>query len=84
LAALSNDPLGEFNEKLTYEINYEATLNLAKLAKSAGVKRFVYASSQSMYGVSNNDLELDEDNSVKNPVTAYAKTKWMAELELKK
>jgi nucleoside-diphosphate-sugar epimerase len=84
LAALSNDPLGEFNEKITYDINYEATMRLAKLAKQAGVKRFVYASSQSMYGVSKTADELDEDDSEKNPVTAYAKTKWMAEQELKK
>lgn len=84
LAALSNDPLGEFNPKLTYNINLDATIKLAMFAKQAGVKRFVYASSQSMYGVSKIDNELDEDNSQKNPVTAYAKTKWNAECELKK
>ncbi|MBD3314102.1 NAD-dependent epimerase/dehydratase family protein [Candidatus Woesearchaeota archaeon] len=84
LAALSNDPLGEFNQDLTYDINYKGTVNLAQLAKKAGVKRFVYASSQSMYGVSKTDEELDEDDSDKNPVTAYAKTKWDAELELKR
>ena len=44
LAALSNDPLGELNPTLTTQINYEATVKLAKLAKEAGVKRFVYAS----------------------------------------
>lgn len=84
LAALSNDPLGEFDPNLTYEINYLATVNLAKLAKKAGAKRFIYASSQSMYGVSKTDEELDEDNSLKSPLTAYAKTKWQAECELKK
>ena len=84
LAALSNDPLGEFDPKLTYEINYESTVELAKLARETGIKRFVYASSQSMYGISKNDEELDEDNSMKNPITAYAKTKWDAERELKK
>lgn len=84
LAALSNDPLGEFDPKLTYEINYLATVNLAKLAKKAGVKRFIYSSSQSMYGISKTDEELDEDNSLKNPLTAYAKTKWDAECGLKK
>ncbi len=83
LAALSNDPLGEFDQKLTYNINYKATVHLALLAKKAGVKRFIYASSQSMYGISSTDKELDEDNSKKNPVTAYAKTKWDAELALK-
>lgn len=84
LAALSNDPLGEFNKELTNEINFKSTIKLANLAKQAGVKRFVYASSQSMYGISNTKDELDEDNSEKNPITEYAKTKWDAELELKK
>jgi len=83
LAALSNDPLGEFNVRLTEDINYKGTLHVARMAKASGVKRFVYASSQSMYGVSNSDDELDEDASEKNPVTAYARTKWDAELRLK-
>lgn len=83
LAGLSNDPLGEFAPDLTEEINYEGTLRLAKLARQAGVRRFVYASSQSMYGVSNIDVELDEDDSEKNAITTYAKTKWKAELALK-
>jgi len=52
------------------------------MAKEAGVKRFVYASSQSMYGISNTDAELDEDDSEKNPATAYAIAKWDAEQEL--
>ncbi len=84
LAALSNDPLGELSPNLTEEINYQATINLAKLAKKAGVKRFVYSSSQSMYGISNIENELDEDDSEKNPITVYAKTKWKAECELNK
>ena len=84
LAALSNDPLGELNPRLTFDINYSATIKLAKLAKEAGAKRFIYGSSQSMYGISNTDNELDEDNSEKQPLTAYAKTKWDAELELNK
>jgi len=83
LAALSNDPVGELDEKLTYEINYKATINLAELAKKAGVKRFVFVSTQSIYGISNTEDELDEYSSVKNPQTAYAKTKWLAEQELK-
>lgn len=82
LAALSNDPLGELAVELTEEINFRATINLAKAAKTAGVKRFVYSSSQSMYGVSNLDAELEEDSSAKNPVTAYARTKWKAEQQL--
>lgn len=84
LAALSNDPLGEFNPRLTQNINYKATVNLAMLAKKLGVKRFIYSSSQSMYGISKTDTELEEDNSEKNPITEYAKTKWQAECELKK
>ena len=54
------------------------------MAKSVGVERFVYASSQSMYGISNIEDELEEDNSEKNPITTYAKTKWNAEVDLKK
>ena len=84
LAGLSNDPLGEFNPSLTKAINFDGTVKLGHLAKKAGIKRFVYASSQSMYGVSKSDNELDEEKSKKNPVTAYAKTKWLAEIELKK
>ncbi len=84
LAALSNDPVGELNPRLTVDINYRSTINLAQFAKAAGVKRFIYASSQSMYGVSETDEELEEENSKKKPLTAYAKTKWDAEVELKK
>ena len=82
LAALSNDPLGELNPKLTKEINFLATKNIALLAKKVGVKRFIYVSSQSMYGISDTSKEVDEVDSEKNPVTEYAKTKWDAELFL--
>ncbi len=84
LAALSNDPLGELDPSLTQEINYKATINFARVAKNAGVKRFVYSSSQSMYGVANTNEELEEDASEKNPMTAYAKAKWDSETGLKK
>ena len=84
LAGLSNDPLGEFSTKHTDEINNLSTFKLAKLAKDSGVSRFIFASSQSMYGISDTDEELDEDNSNKNPVTAYAKAKWDAEQEIQK
>lgn len=84
LAGLSNDPLGELAPELTDAINYKASIKLAKYAKDAGTKRFIYASSQSMYGISNTDSELDEDNSEKNPITAYARAKWFVENELKK
>jgi nucleoside-diphosphate-sugar epimerase len=83
LAALSNDPLGAISTSLTDDINRDATVHFAKLAKTAGVSRFIYASSQSMYGVSNKQVELDEDTSEKNPITAYARTKWEAELLLR-
>jgi len=82
LAGLSNDPLGEFSPKLTEDINYTGTMRLAELAKESGVSRFVYASSQSMYGISDTSDELDEDDSVKNPITAYAIAKWNAEQKL--
>lgn len=82
LAALSNDPLGELVPGLTEEINLGGTLKIAELAKKAGVKRFIYSSSQSMYGISNLDVELDEYDSQKNPITSYARTKWDAELAL--
>lgn len=84
LAALSNDPLGELTPTLTHDINFKATIKTAELAKKAGVKRFIYSSSQSMYGISETDEELDEDNSAKNAITTYAKTKWEAEQELRK
>lgn len=84
LAGLSNDPLGELAPGLTEAINYDASIKLAKYAKEAGVKRFVYSSSQSMYGISNEDSELDEDMSRKNPLTAYARAKWLVENDLKK
>ncbi len=84
LAGLSNDPLGELSPGLTDDINLKATIRLAELAKRRGVKRFIYASSQSMYGISKVDVELDEDDSEKNPLTAYARTKWEAEQALKK
>jgi nucleoside-diphosphate-sugar epimerase len=83
LAGLANDPLGEFDPKLTHDINFFSTVKLAKLSKKIGVKRFIYASSQSMYGISDNENELEEDNSKKNPITAYARTKWEAEKEIK-
>lgn len=83
LAALSNDPLGTLSPELTKEINFKATIRLAELAKENGVKRFVYSSSQSMYGVSNTDEELTEDAGGPTGVTEYARTKWDSELGLK-
>ena len=82
LGGLCNDPIGELAPGLTEEINLGGTMKLATLAKDAGVRRFIYASSQSMYGLSDTDDELDEDLSNKNPITSYARTKWDAELQL--
>ena len=83
LAALSNDPLGELKSGITEEINRDAAIRIAKIAKSNNVKRFIYMSSQSMYGISDSSKELDEYTSEKNPLTAYAKTKWEAEKKIK-
>ena len=84
LAGLSNDPLGHLNPKLTEVSNYISTVRLAKMAKQAGVKRFIFTSSQSIYGISKSNEELDEYDSIKDPVTEYAKTKWKAEKEINK
>jgi len=78
LAALSNDPLGEFDEGLTFSINHEATINLAELARTAGVERFVFASSCSMYGASGSTAPVDETAPLA-PLTAYAASKVRAE-----
>ena len=84
LAALSNDPLGELTPNLTEEINFKSTVKLAELSKKTGVERFVFASTQSIYGISNLEEELDEDLSEKNPLTTYAQTKWSAEIAVRK
>ena len=73
LAALSNDPLGELDPTLTHRINTEATDRLATLAKKAGVQRFVFASSCSIYGASEKSALTEE--SPMNPLTAYAQSK---------
>jgi nucleoside-diphosphate-sugar epimerase len=78
LAALSNDPLGDLDRELTLEINHRATVRLAECAKAAGVKRFVFSSSCSMYGSSGADDELDEGAPLR-PLTAYAESKVRAE-----
>ena len=78
LAALSNDPIGELDEGLTYEINRDAAVKAAQLARKAKVKRFIFVSTQSIYGISESEFELDE-TADKNPQTAYARSKWDAE-----
>lgn len=82
LADLSNDPLGNQDPKNTYEINHKAIIRLAKLAKKAGVKRFIYSSSCSIYGVAKDGL-VDENSEVL-PQTTYAKCKLLVEQDLKK
>jgi nucleoside-diphosphate-sugar epimerase len=81
LAALSNDPLSELDEAVTYAINHEATVRLAKLARNAGVERFVFASSCSMYGASGSSAPIDETAPLA-PLTAYAESKVRAERSL--
>lgn len=79
LAELSNDPLGQNDPVITYEINHKGTMHLANVAKQAGVTRFIYFSSCSIYGASE---DISSEMTVPNPLTAYAKSKVMNEHEL--
>jgi len=82
LAAISNDPLGNLNPDTTYDINHRAASHLAKEAKKAGVTRFVFSSSCSLYGRAGDDF-LDEDADF-NPVTPYGESKVLAEADMRK
>ncbi|MGV9679872.1 NAD-dependent epimerase/dehydratase family protein [Nocardia sp. NPDC003482] len=73
LAALSNDPLGALAPRITYDINYHASVRLARLAKAAGVRRFLYASTCSVYGAAGAEL-VGEDAPLR-PLTPYAESK---------
>ena len=81
MAELSNDPIGELAPKITYDINHVGSVRLAELARQAGVKRFVYMSSCSVYGVAESDYVTEE--SPINPQTAYAVCKTLVERDLK-
>ena len=83
LAALSNDPLGDLDPELTYEINHHASVRLASLAKQAGVKRFVFSSSCSNYGAAGGDALLDEEAELQ-PVTSYGISKVLVERDVSK
>jgi nucleoside-diphosphate-sugar epimerase len=82
LAALSNDPMGDIDPELTYQINLEGSVRLAERAKKAGVSRFLFASSCSIYG-KGAKLDMDENDPV-NPLTAYAKSKIESEKRISK
>jgi nucleoside-diphosphate-sugar epimerase len=82
LAALSNDPLGSLNERCTYDINHIGSVRLAQATKDAGVPRFLFASSCSLYGAAG-DRILDEQAAF-NPVTAYGASKVLVEADVSK
>ena len=80
LAALSNDPLGDLNPAATYSVNLEGTLRLARAAKEAGVERFLFASSCSLYGAAGSSAVTEDADMF--PVTPYGDTKVRAERDL--
>ncbi len=81
MAELSNDPTGELAPNITYEINHKGSVRLAELAKAAGVNRFIYMSSCSVYGIADQNY-VTEESSV-NPQTAYAICKTLVERDLR-
>jgi nucleoside-diphosphate-sugar epimerase len=81
MAELSNDPAGQLAPQITYEINHKGSVRLAELAKRVGIRRFVYMSSCSVYGVADKDF-VDEESSV-SPQTAYAECKTLVERDVR-
>lgn len=82
LAELSNDPLGQLNPEITFKINHKGSVKIAEMCKKAGIRRFVYASSCSVYGVGNDGYKTEE--SEVNPQTAYAECKTRVERDVSK
>ncbi len=81
LAALCNDPLGNLNPNVTYDINHHASLRLAQAAKAAGVKRWLFASSCSLYGLAGDEMLTEEAGF--NPITAYGESKILTEQDVR-
>jgi nucleoside-diphosphate-sugar epimerase len=81
MAELSNDPTGQLSPTITYDINHKGSVRLATIAKEAGVRRFVYMSSCSVYGVAT-EGDVTEESPV-NPQTAYAECKTLVERDVK-